>query len=217
MYEKSSDKDEMQVDKDTGDDSEADMPEKELLAKILEKMKPKETVTKTLQRLGNASTSAKIPEWKLKRMEKLKQRKIKALGKTDIGKYMVEEEPGNAEDLKLLTSYVDILSRKGYYDIYTDSFEKIKYKLSTSGKSKKEDEFDMFGDKIISDEKAPADSLEDSETKWEYKVGNDGSITGPLLTEAMIKLKDANKGEIFCRRINSSSFYNINRVDFDLW
>ena len=65
MYEKSSDKDEMQVDKDTGDDSEADMPEKELLAKILEKMKPKETVTKTLQRLGNASTSAKIPEWKL--------------------------------------------------------------------------------------------------------------------------------------------------------
>ena len=70
-------------------------------------------------------------------MEKLKQRKIKALGKTDIGKYMVEEEPGNAEDLKLLTSYVDILSRKGYYDIYTDSFEKIKYKLSTSGKSKK--------------------------------------------------------------------------------
>ena len=47
----------------------------------------------------------------------------------------------------------------------------------------------MFGDPIDNDEgdgeKAP---LEDSETKWEYKIGENGEMTGPLTTSAMIKV-----------------------------
>lgn len=48
---------------------------------------------------------------------------------------------------------------------------------------------DMFGDPIDNDEgdgdNAP---LEDSETKWEYKIGENGKITGSLTTSAMIKV-----------------------------
>ena len=45
----------------------------------------------------------------------------------------------------------------------------------------------MFGDSepVKSGETA---ELEDQDTKWEYKIGEDGKITGPLTTTAMIKV-----------------------------
>ena len=49
------------------------------------------------------------------------------------GKKASEEPEKASEDdkktLEELTSFVDQLARNGYYDIYTDSFEKIKFKL----------------------------------------------------------------------------------------
>jgi len=125
----------MEQETEKEDEKEQDT-EKEILAKILAKMKPKETVTKTLQRLGKSS-AGKIPAWKQKRMEKLARRK--QAGKSDTSKYMIEEEEGettgNAEELKTMTDLVDRLSRRGYYDVYTDTYEKIKHKLNTMDKS----------------------------------------------------------------------------------
>merc|ERR1711962_921940 len=97
------------------------MSEKELLSKIVEILKPKETVAKALQRLGNKQE--KLPAWKQKRLDALKRRQ---------GKKTSEPEKASEEDKKTLdelTSFVDQLARNGYYDIYTDSFEKIKFKL----------------------------------------------------------------------------------------
>ena len=113
------------------------LSEKELLSKIAEILKPKETVAKALQRLGNKQGELnhfrctihqnhleKLPAWKQKRLDALKRRQGKKAA----------EEPAQAseEDKKALdelTSFVDQLARNGYYDIYTDSFEKIKFKL----------------------------------------------------------------------------------------
>merc|ERR1712048_446041 len=193
------------------------LSEKQILEEILGKMKPIETVTKALQRLGS-NTNSVIPAWKQKRMEKLARRKMKAAGKNDTSKYEVNENEGNTEDLKKMTNFVDNLSRRGYYDVYTDTYEKIKYKISNMDKPKvQEEELDMFGDSDPVKSSENAAELEDQETKWEYKIGDDGKVTGPLTTSAMIKLKETNKsGECFCRRLNTnSSFYNINRVDFD--
>ena len=114
------------------------LSEKELLTKIFEILKPKETVAKALQRLGNKQgkfssftktsfhkcISEKLPAWKQKRLDALKRRQ---------GKKAAEEPEKASEDdkktLEELTSFVDQLARNGYYDIYTDSFEKIKFKL----------------------------------------------------------------------------------------
>ena len=113
------------------------LSEKELLSKIVEILKPKETVAKALQRLGNKQGELnhfrckiyqnhleKLPAWKQKRLDALKRRQGKKAA----------EEPAQASEedekaLDELTSFVDQLARNGYYDIYTDSFEKIKFKL----------------------------------------------------------------------------------------
>ena len=58
---------------------------------------------------------------------------------SDTSKYKIKEEEGetagNAEELKTMTDLVDRLSRRGYYDVYTDTYEKIKHKLNTMDKS----------------------------------------------------------------------------------
>jgi len=219
--EKAGDKEMEQDAAKAADDTDEQLTEKQILQLILEKMKPKETVTKALQRLGNVSAT-KIPAWKQKRLEKLQRRKLMSAGKSDSSKYMIEESDGNAEDLKKMTDLVDHLSRRGYYDVYTDTYEKIKYKISKMNKSA-DDVLDMFGEGVDKGESAAQTTedatLEDSETKWEYKTGEDGTVTGPLTTSAMIKLKESTTaGDIFCRRVDTNStFYNIKRVDFDLW
>ena len=53
-----------------------------------------------------------------------------------------------------------------------------------------DDELDMFGDGFDSGKSVQSnDALEDSETMWEYKVGKEGKLTGPLKTSAMIKVQ----------------------------
>ena len=40
-----------------------------------------------------------------------------------------DSNEGNKQELEALTGLVDQLSRKGYYDIYSDPYEKIAFKL----------------------------------------------------------------------------------------
>ena len=56
------------------------LSEKEILEEILQKMRPKETVTKSLQRLGRAKTT-EIPAWKQKRLDAVFLRSIRLLTK----------------------------------------------------------------------------------------------------------------------------------------
>ena len=53
-----------------------------------------------------------------------------------------------------------------------------------------DEELDMFGDAVDSGKAVQSNEpLEDSETMWEYKVGSEGKLTGPLKTAAMIKVQ----------------------------
>ena len=125
----------MDQDGDQAEDQNEKLSEKEILEKILEKMKPKESVTKCLQRLGTSVGGAKIPAWKQKRLEKMAKRKLGK--KSDTSKYEIESGPAaTQEDLTTMTNFVDQLSRRGYYDIYTDTYEKIKHKITTIGTKK---------------------------------------------------------------------------------
>merc|ERR1712025_1550234 len=96
------------------------LSEKELLSKIVEILKPKETVAKALQRLGSKQEAAKLPAWKQKRIDALKRRQGKKVN--EESEKCSEEDKIHLEDL---TSFADQLARNGYYDIYTDSFGKI--------------------------------------------------------------------------------------------
>jgi len=186
------------------------LSEKEVLSKIVEILKPKETVAKALQRLGNKQE--KLPAWKQKRLDALKRRQ---------GKKAAEEpEKASEEDKKTLeelTSFVDQLARNGYYDIYTDSFEKIKFKLKKMDEKVEDDDLDMFGDTPKDSSDSSKNVLKEDSVKWEYKDGTDGNIIGPFDTNKMIELQKGPNPNLLCRRVNTVNFYNIARVDFDLF
>jgi len=213
------------MEEDAKPDEDEKLSEREILEKIVAKMNRKETVTKCLQRLGTGAAASNIPAWKQKRLDKLNKRKASAKGQnSSTAKYEVQEEVSKNE-VAQLTNLVDQLSRRGYYDIYTDTYEKIKHKIS-SMPADDDDVLDMFGDAIdggksIAEQATAEVSLADSATKWEYKFkGKDDDIKGPLSTEEMERLKDTHKqaADIFCRRTNSgNTWYSIKRVDFDLW
>ena len=153
-----------QADMDTAENkpSEPEMCEREILEKILKIVKPKETVTKALQRLGTRlvfhrflitfsklyclkklNSGQKLPAWKQKRLDALKRRQelvwtfifdLEIINSSNHNKgkkaaATEESNEGNKQELESLTGLVDQLSRKGYYDIYSDPYEKIAFKL----------------------------------------------------------------------------------------
>lgn len=189
--------------------------DKAILSEILTYVLPKETVTKALQRLG--TVEEKLPAWKQKRLDALKRRQGGKKSTSSEKTTMPPPAGNDKEKLGKLTQLVDQLSRGGYYDIYTDTYEKMRYKLNQlDERTDAGDDMDMFGDS--SSKTLPSDSkLEQNSVKWEYKLTQDGDLVGPMTTTAMIKLQGGSNPNILCRRVNTINFYNIKRVDFELY
>uniref|UniRef100_A0A0K8TMK0 Putative cd2 antigen cytoplasmic tail-binding protein 2 n=1 Tax=Tabanus bromius TaxID=304241 RepID=A0A0K8TMK0_TABBR len=203
----------------------------ETYKKILELLKPGETIKKALQRLGKATA-------KLSSSERWKRKK---LGIVDP----------NAELINKLTEMAnDILTNMGNMDVYEESFEVIKKKVDRSaskmgkvssvtvGSGSKDNELDMYSDdfdtkekeKLDSgknesptnkDEEAEEDNPESKVLKWEFKwKQDDAEIHGPFLTEQMLKWVEDGyfKDGVFVRKVGEEgNFYNSNRIDFDLY
>merc|ERR1711892_1427263 len=172
-----------QMDSAENKPDEPERDEKEILGEILKIVKPKETVTKALQRLGQGGqASGKLPAWKQKRLDALNRKKGKNAPKTS--------ESGGDDDkkaLNLLTELVDKLSSKGY-------------------------DMDIFGD-----EPSAKKMKADDDVTWEYKESQDGDLIGPCSTSKMLKLQAGDNKDLLVRRVNTGNFYNIKRVDFDLY
>ena len=91
----------------------------------------------------------------------------------------------------------------------------------------------MFGDTPKDSSDSSKNVLKEDSVKWEYKDGTDGNIIGPFDTNKMIEVNiyvntdsmlifvfQLQKGpnpNLLCRRVNTVNFYNIARVDFDLF
>jgi len=197
-----------QMDSAENKPDEPERDEKEILSEILKIVKPKETVTKALQRLGQGGqASGKLPAWKQKRLDALKRKKGKNAP--------VASETGGDDDkkaLNLLTELVDKLSQKGYYEIYADPYEKIAFKLKQLNETSKDDDMDIFGD-----EPSAKKMKADDDVTWEYKESQDGDLIGPCSTSKMLKLQAGDNKDLLVRRVNTGNFYNIKRVDFDLY
>lgn len=212
---------------DDSSDSEDNQTEFDLIAayrRILELMQPKETVKKTLQRLGGKSAKMSSAErWKMKKA-----------GIVDPNVALVTE-------LTELTN--TILTRMGNMDIYEETYEHInsKYSAKTKLDSKSgedpgstNDELDMYADNFDTKEKmkldggsskdnGSKDSVEEvSEVLWEFKwkQADAEPIHGPFTSAQMQQWVSEGyfKDGVFVKKCGQDSQFNSsNRIDFELY
>lgn len=198
-------------------------------------MKPKETVKKTLQRLGGNKKLTTAQRWKMKKQG------------------VVDE---NAEIVTKMTGYCDeILTRTGNMNVYEETFESIGQKIKdlelkqarSNPQIVKDDDLDMYADDFDTKEQAKLvtepgtsqvdvasgastskvaeeDTKDDDVQMWEYKVTlDDEKIHGPFTSEQMQKFVDDGKFKepVFVRKIeegsNEKPFYTSARIDFELY
>lgn len=189
--------------------------------RILELMQPKETIKKTLQRLGKLSAN-------ISSIERFRRKKAG----------IVDENAKLVTELTELTN--NILTKMGNMDIYEETYEhistKFASKLKANDAANNDDALDMYADDFDSKEKtkipaagdggASTSAQTESEVasnsiQWEFKwKQDDEKCEGPHSTEQMLKWANDGhfKNGVQVRKIGSETqFYSSNRVDFDLY
>ncbi|XP_041975678.1 CD2 antigen cytoplasmic tail-binding protein 2 homolog [Aricia agestis] len=200
------------------DDTDSDSEEEEkfdLIAnykEILNHMKPKETIAKSLQRLGAKSKISSAERWKRKKA-----------GIVD-------------EDNKIVTRITElanqILTKLGNMDVYQETYEQIT-KIIDKDKNKNGDtELDMYADDFDVKEKMNMTNSETAagtsddyekpkEVQWEFKWDqNSDDISGPHSTQQMHKWSTDGhfKTGVWVRKHGEDSqFYSSSRIDFELY
>lgn len=202
--------------------------------KILEIIKPGESILKALKRLGGKKTLTASERWKKK----------KETGETN------SQNDAEKEKISELTELAaEILSKTGNMDIYQETFEGIRFKVQqVEVASKSEPSCDMFGDvfeesnkeeasestkegepackKVRFDGSVPDNESkakeEDPETYWEFKWENkdDVEVHGPHSSSEMQTWTNDNYFEngVWVRRVGQQGdFYSSKRVDFELY
>lgn len=188
-------------------------------------MQPKETIKKTLQRLGGKSAKMSSAErWKMKKA-----------GIVDPNAALVTE-------LTELTN--TILTRMGNMDIYEETYEQIhaKYAPKTqldataangASSSANDDELDMYADNFDTKEKIKLDAGSSSKTgdadggdissevMWEFKwKQTDSEVHGPYSSAQMQQWVTEGyfQDGVFVRKSGQDSQFNSsNRIDFELY
>ncbi|XP_034936831.1 CD2 antigen cytoplasmic tail-binding protein 2 homolog [Chelonus insularis] len=199
----------------------------ELYKQIFEYLKPGETVSKALCRLGKGKKPISSAErWK---------RKKAGLSETDE----------NSEKIIKLTELANtLLTRTGNMDIYQETYEAIKRKIESADNKSlaaKPAELDMYSDdfdtkeqnKLTKNEVKPSgessgsNSIQDQDNtenivKWELKwsQNDDAEINGPHTTEQMFSWAKEGyfKSGAWVRRAGQAGeFYSASRIDFELY
>jgi CD2 antigen cytoplasmic tail-binding protein 2 len=193
---------------DSDEENEEQFDELGLYKKMLKFMKPKETVNKTIRRLGGDLM-------KLSSVERLKRKKA---GTLDTNQDVVD-----------MTEFANsILTKTGNMDVYQETFEEITRKIDEKAKPKvSEPVLDMYADDFEDKEKQKMEAStvsgkqQDSELMWEFKWDqNKDDIQGPFHTKQMIKWASEGyfKTGVWVRKCGEqSNFYTSNRIDFELY
>lgn len=202
-----------------------------LYKQILEYLKPGETVSKALCRLGKGKKRMTTAErWKRKKEAKTTE---------------VENDESSAQIIKLTELADELLIRTGNMDIYQENYEQIKKKIELGGKqahpSKQEAELDMYADdfdtkekaKLVGkdsdsgdggkvEKKASASQKTTEEVTWELKWSQEegAEINGPHSTQQMHAWAAEGyfKTGAWVRRSGQQGqFYSAARIDFELY
>ncbi len=144
--EETSDEDENEDDKLnlTGQD---DTSQIETFKKMVLYMKPGESVLKAIKRLGNSSKGSQSVG-----TMSASQRWLKKKNQNDQAKNSKESESSSAdkEALDKLTGFANHFIDRGFYDIYEETYEKLKYKIDEAENAEKNaaKSFDIFADDV---------------------------------------------------------------------
>lgn len=201
--------------------------------RILELMKPKETIKRTLQRLGKSSAN-------ISSIERFRRKKAG----------IVDENAALVTELTELTN--KILTKMGNMNVYEESFEEINAKfasklkggvgfsLANSSKAVDADDgLDMYADDFDKKEQkqiagetseesnqkgepvAGALGVDDSHITWEFKWKlDDTECQGPYTTDQMYKWSQDGhfKDGVFVKKCGTDTQFNSsNRIDFELY
>lgn len=200
---------------DSGSDADDSFDDISNYKKILEYMKPNETVNKAIKRLGASDI-------KLSSVERLRRKKAGTLNTN--------------EDVTKLTELANqILTKTGNMDIYQETYEQIKAKVEDKGKRKASvatetvldmysDDFDVKEKEKISVSTNKNDDIKEEVVKelmWEFKwKAEDAEVHGPYNTQQMIKWskeKYFTTGVMVRKCGEASNFYSLSRIDFELY
>lgn len=200
--------------------------------RILELMKPKETVQRTLQRLGKATA-------KISSIERFRRKKAG----------IVDENAALVTELTELCN--KILTKMGNMNVYEETFEEISAKFASKLKGgggfslaadktvDADDALDMYADDFDTKEQKQMTSgddngesskqepettdlgVDDSKITWEFKWKiDDTACQGPYTTDQMYKwsLDGYFKDGVFVKKCGTDSQFNSsNRIDFELY
>lgn len=199
--------------------------------RILELMKPRESIKRTLQRLGQSSA-------KVSSIERFRRKKAG----------IVDENAKLVTELTELTN--NILTKMGNMNVYEETFEEISAKFASKMKGASldmySDDFDASEQKqkievskndgssstttmtaaseASASQKPPLTELgvDDSHVTWEFKWKmDDTNVEGPYTTDQMYKWSQEGyfKDGVFVKKCGSVSqqFNSSNRIDFELY
>lgn len=194
---------------DSDSEEETNLEEKSVYIEILKYMEPKETIAKTLQRLGKGK----------KKLTTIERIKMKKAGLLDT----------NEQVIKLTEIVNNFLTQTGNMDIYQETYESLKQKITITEKPKS-DELDMYADDFDDKEKQKLDVKDGASTStatesgkevmWEFKWNKDDEkIEGPNTSEQMQKWVEDGyfKNPVWVRRSGQEQFYSSARIDFELY
>lgn len=194
--------------------------------RILELMKPRESIKRTLQRLGQSKE-------KISSIERIRRKKAG----------IVDENAKLVTELTELTN--NILTKMGNMNVYEETYEEISAKFASKMKSSS---LDMYADDFdeseqqrkAGDSKSSAGvasgsssqqqqpqpttalGVDDSSIKWEFKWSmDDANVQGPFTTDQMYKWSQDGyfKDGVFVKKCGAESqqFNSSNRIDFELY
>eukprot|EP00052_Salpingoeca_macrocollata_P011312 m.87067 g.87067 ORF g.87067 m.87067 type:complete len:321 (-) comp17999_c0_seq4:26-988(-) len=176
---------------------------KQLFEALLALLKPQETVTQALRRLGGQPS-----------------RKPQLAGAAKKDKPQTDSVDKAAFDD--LTKVADELLSDNYFDVYQNSREKVQAELQKLESTKSAETDDMFADDFEGEaaHNAPDDD-DDEVVMFEYKwTEDDGAeVYGPFPAQQMKAWQDEGKfgSGVFYREVGKGQFYSSNRADFDLY
>ncbi|GMR30465.1 hypothetical protein PMAYCL1PPCAC_00660, partial [Pristionchus mayeri] len=192
-----------------------DVRRREIMGRLLELLKPEQTVTKALTTLK-----------KVKSMTPAEERKARWAAKKAGVEYAPDD---NGQKTAELSALADELLTAGHMDAYEWPREKVAHLLSRLSKTAV-DEVDMFGDPIepspaaaASSSAAPAAaaSIDDDEVMWEYKAEpDDDDVKGPFTSLQMAEKQgnDELGAKCVARKVGGSASFNpAARIDFELY
>ncbi|KAF7232313.1 hypothetical protein EG68_10781 [Paragonimus skrjabini miyazakii] len=206
----------------------------ELYQQLISLMKPKETVLRSIKRMGahsNAANSASASQRWLKK----KQNNTSAMS-------------GDPEGLLRATEMADRLLQAGEFDVYQMTFEAIETMLRKTNDAEPEDELEALGkafdktngpdcntgqsEQVIDSENGttnkfgPISVKEDaSVVTWhlKYSDNQDAPVEGPYTTAQLREWTNSGKFKnsptVLVRQTDrlNGQFYKLNRIDFELY